>query len=199
MLAEVPLGQYLEDLGSNRPTPGGGSAGAVVASLGISLGLMALRLAQRRAQDDSRQLMQDWVQEGEELSRSFLNLAQADGEAYAELSRVRSLVRQGGQGAEAMAPVVEQAVRVPLQLGREAVRGLGLMFRILSVASPMVAPDVYAGSRFLHAALEGAWSNVRVNLAEVRDEVLLREAQERMQVQGQEAAVILAGMDENMS
>lgn len=201
MLADVRLGQYLEELGSDRPTPGGGSAGAVVASLGASLGLMALRLAQRRAESGSEQAMKigEWVQEGEELRQSFLELAQADGEAYAELSRVRAALRQGGQGAEDWSRAVERAVRVPLQLGREAVQGLDLMRRILSVTSPMVAPDVYAGSRFLHAALRGAWSNVRVNLAEVNDGVLLQEARENMEVQSREAAVILAGLDEDLS
>ncbi len=46
----LPAREFLRDLGSNSPTPGGGSAAALTGSIGVNLGHMVATFALKRAQ-----------------------------------------------------------------------------------------------------------------------------------------------------
>ena len=50
----LPAREFLQDLGSNSSTPGGGSAAALTGSIGVNLGHMVATFALKRAQKQGR-------------------------------------------------------------------------------------------------------------------------------------------------
>lgn len=183
MLKDQRLGDYLEQLGSADPAPGGGSAGGVAAALGARLGMMALRLARRRAGAGSAGEIDQRLERLEQLSQSFLQLAEADSRAYGEYSRVCRRLRAGEAAEGEVEEAAARAVQVPLDLAHNAAEALDLLARSQALVSNAVMADVWAGARLLHAALQGAWSNVEANLGQLARESQRQHARNQMQNQ----------------
>ena len=76
MLIRQSLKSYLNQLASESPAPGGGSASAVVASLGISLILMVARVAVKKVNLKEKKRVQKAISDLKKvMNREFSNVA----------------------------------------------------------------------------------------------------------------------------
>ena len=88
-LFDLTVRDFLSDLGSDSPAPGGGTVAALCGALGASLVAMVGRLSAGRPvapgtgeQADVWAKMETAVREGDELSKRFLSLMEEDTEAF---------------------------------------------------------------------------------------------------------------------
>jgi len=176
-LPELSLRSYSDLLASDAPVPGGGSASAVVASLGASLLAMVARLSQGRERYAPFAGTIDRALGSADRARTrLLELAQDDAAAYQSLVEARAAARASGQasgqGARAVQDAAREAARVPMAIVRECYAVMEHVDRMAGRSNLGAASDLDVAARLLEAGARGAGANVIVNLPAMGDERL---------------------------
>jgi formiminotetrahydrofolate cyclodeaminase len=168
-LVDRTLRTFSEDLASDRPVPGGGSASAYAGALGAALAAMVARIAARKAPGQH----DDFIDEADNLRGDLLRLAEDDSAAYSRVAEAMKLPKttdeEKKERAERMQSALLAAARVPLEIARTARRLLDACERGAALAPAGAASDIGVGALMAEAALRGAALNVMINLASLKD------------------------------
>jgi glutamate formiminotransferase / formiminotetrahydrofolate cyclodeaminase len=168
-LVDDSLRAFSDDLSSDRPVPGGGSAAAYAGALGAALCSMVLRISSKKASED----LGDRIAQLEGLRADFLRLVDDDAGAFARVAEAMRMPR-GTEQEKAERKQRSQsgllgAARVPLEVAKTARRLLDACEQAAAVASPRTVSDIGVGALMAETALRGAALNVMINLAALED------------------------------
>jgi len=179
-LIDRTLRTFSEELASERPVPGGGSAAAYAGSLGAALCAMVLRISAKK----SEQPLTDRITELDNLRSDFLRLVDDDSAAFARVSEALKLPRASAEEKarrkERMQAGFLAAARVPLEVAKTARRLLETCDQITPSAVPMTVSDIGVGALMAHTALRGAALNVMINLASLDDAAQVKALSEEL-------------------
>lgn len=168
-LAELTLRAFGEDLASDRPVPGGGSASAYVGVLGAALAGMVARIAAKKAPGEHDEL----IAEAENLRADLLRLVDDDSAAFAGVAAALKLPKtteeEKRERTARLQGALLGAARVPLEIARTSRRLLEVCERAAAIAPAAAASDIGVGALMAEAALRGAALNVMINLASLKD------------------------------
>jgi methenyltetrahydrofolate cyclohydrolase len=173
--AERPIGEWLEQLGSEAATPGGGAFAAVSASAGAALIAMVGRLTiGRKGFDDVEDRMRDLVEAADEHRVAFLELADRDSSAFDAVMAAFKLPKETEEQHAARASAIQEAyvgaAEVPLEVARRAVDLLELAEDATAMGNPNAASDGYSAAAALFAGALCAIANVEINASGLRDQ-----------------------------
>jgi glutamate formiminotransferase/formiminotetrahydrofolate cyclodeaminase len=170
-LVDRTLRAFSDDLASDAPVPGGGSAAAYAAALGAGLAAMVARIAAKKAPDDTS--LREYVTEMDDLRGDFLRLVDDDSAAYARVAEAMKLPKATDDEKKARSERIQTALlaasRVPLEVAKTSRRLLDACERGLAKAPPAAVSDIGVGAVMAEAALRGAAMNVMINLASLKD------------------------------
>jgi formiminotetrahydrofolate cyclodeaminase len=169
------IGNWLDELASASPAPGGGAAAALSASIGASLICMVCNLTIGKPKYAAfEEQMSAALATAEDARRVALRLADDDARAFEAVIAATRLPRSTEAQTVARAEAIQQALAgaaaVPLRIAEIAVRVIGLAEQILEGANKNVLSDVAVAASAARAALESAMVNVEINLAAMTDE-----------------------------
>ena len=168
-LVDRTLRSFSEDLASERPVPGGGSAAAYAGALGAGLCVMVLRISAKK----SEQPLADRITELDNLRSDFLRLVDDDSAAFTRVADAMKLPRATSEEKalrkERMQAGFLAAARVPLEVAKTARRLLEACDQVTPIAGPMTVSDVGVGVLMAQTALRAAALNVMINLASLDD------------------------------
>lgn len=171
-LLDLSLRDFARLLGSDRPTPGGGSAAAYAGALGAALAAMVGRIALKHTGEE-RDAVADLVEEAENLQSHFLRLVEDDSAAFDRVTAARKLPKSTEAErlarAEALQAALLAASRVPLDAAKAGRRLLQLCDRLVDRATASAVCDAGVGAVLAETALRGAAFNVMINLASLTD------------------------------
>ncbi len=172
---EQTLGEFLESLSSGAPTPGGGTAGAVLAATGCALVAMVGRLTVgKRGFEDVEESMKDMIERADLARREFLVMAQSDAHAFDGVMVAFKMPKETEPEKTARSAAIqtgyEQAASVPLHVARRAVSLLALAETATATGNPLAASDGLSGASALYCGALCAIANVEINTAGLRDE-----------------------------
>jgi formiminotetrahydrofolate cyclodeaminase len=185
MYLETPLQHYLDDLASDRPTPGGGSAAAVSGAMAASLVSMVTRLTLGKAeyaavQDEIGQILQ----QTEQLRARFMQLMQADIDAYGQLSACFKLPRATDEEKNARTAAIQaqlvEAAQVPLEMVEAAQVVAQLCLRVAEIGNKNVLSDIATATMLAVGAGNGAAWMVLTNLRALKDKARVEVLTERL-------------------
>jgi len=166
------LSRFLDELASEQPVPGGGTAAAIAGCLAAALAGMVVRLSLAREVGSATRL-EPWRHRADAVRRRLLELAQADAEAYQAVLVAYRLPRETPADKthrrEAVDAALQQAASVPLEvagLAREVLEMAGCLER---EGYRPAATDARVAAALARAALEGALANVTVNLDSMKE------------------------------
>jgi methenyltetrahydrofolate cyclohydrolase len=161
--------KFVSDLASRTPTPGGGSASALGASIGAALASMAAVFTSGEKYKAVEAQAAELDRSFAALRQKFLDLMDADIEAYGAYSAARALPKntpeEKAKRSAAMASANQQSTDVPERIVAAAVEGLALVEKLSGVTNPNLAGDVAVAAYFLEAAARGAAIQVLSNCA----------------------------------
>jgi glutamate formiminotransferase/formiminotetrahydrofolate cyclodeaminase len=170
-LVDRTLRAFSDELASDAPVPGGGSAAAYAAALGAGLAAMVARIATKKAPDDTA--LRDYIAEVENLRGDFLRLVDDDSAAYARVADAMKLPKASEDEKKARSERMQTALlaasRVPLEVAKTSRRLLDACERGLAKAPSAAVSDLGVGALMAEAALRGAAMNVMINLASLKD------------------------------
>lgn len=168
------VSEFLDQLASDSPTPGGGTASAVAGATGASLAAMVAALTLTREKFASaHDAIRPIAQAATHARLEFLTLAREDSEAYNLVVAARRLPKdteeQKATRERAIAAANHRATEVPMKTARLAGRILALLPELVEKGNPNAASDAGAAAILLEAAAEGALLNVGINLSGIED------------------------------
>jgi formiminotetrahydrofolate cyclodeaminase len=167
---DLTLREFSDQLASDAPVPGGGSAAAYAGAVGAALAAMVVRIALKKADDPA---LREYVGEVDNLRNDFLRLVDDDSAAYARVAEAMKLPRATDDEkklrTERMQAALLAASRVPLEIAKTSRRLLEACERATPKAPAAAVSDVGVGALMAAAALQGAAMNVMINLSSVKD------------------------------
>src|SRR5262249_7171570 len=179
-LVDRTLRSFSEDLASEGPVPGGGSAAAYAGALGAGLCAMVLRISAKKSEEP----FGDRIAELDNLPADFLRLVDDDSAACmrvaAAMKMPRATAEEKAARKERMQAGFLAAARVPLEAAKTARRLLEACDRTATNAVPMTVSDVGVGVLMAQTALRGASLNVMINLASLDDAAQVKALSEEL-------------------
>jgi formiminotetrahydrofolate cyclodeaminase len=182
---EEPLKGYCDALASGQPTPGGGSAAALVGALGAALNSMVANFTVGREKFAAVEAeVRALLEENERLRAELERLTQADTEAYAFVSRAYRMPRSSEEEKVSRRAAIQESLKTAAQVPEAAVRAchgvLKIAARLVDKGNPNLVTDVGVAARFAQAALACAAMNVEINLIQMTDEAYVDSCYARM-------------------
>lgn len=169
--------EFVSELASGSPVPGGGGAAAVAAALGTALGSMVgnLTLGKKKYADVEGE-MRDLIGRCTRLQTELLDQVRADAEGFAPLAEAYRL-RKDEPGRDAiLESATLKACEAPLRIMRLSCEAIEAMQDFAGKGSRLAVSDAGCGAALLSAALKAAALNVFINTKALRD----REKAEEM-------------------
>ena len=174
-LAKMNLREFCNETLSDSPAPGGGSVAALMGALGASLGGMVANLsAGKRGWDDKLEYFSNWAVKAQQLKDELLSLVDEDTAAFNKVMDAFALAKESTEEKAARAAAIAQATKyaaeVPLKVMETASKSYELLAEMAERGNPASVSDVGVGALATRACIEGAALNVRINLAQLKDE-----------------------------
>jgi glutamate formiminotransferase/formiminotetrahydrofolate cyclodeaminase len=170
--AEQAVPEFLDDVASSAPTPGGGSVAALAGSLASALATMVARLTigkKRYAEHDER--MRAVEKEGDALRRELFDLVAEDAKAYDGFVAASKLSQRTPEETatrdKALVSAARNAAAVPLRTAEACVRALELAAAVAEVGNANAVSDAGVAGWLARGGAEGAALNVAINLPSV--------------------------------
>jgi glutamate formiminotransferase/formiminotetrahydrofolate cyclodeaminase len=174
-LAKMNLREFCNETLSDSPAPGGGSVAALMGALGASLGGMVANLsAGKRGWDDKLEYFSNWAVKAQQLKDELLSLVDEDTAAFNKVMDAFALSKESTEEKAARVAAIEQATKsaaeVPLKVMETASKSYELLAEMADKGNPASVSDVGVGAIATRACIAGAALNVRINLAQLKDE-----------------------------
>lgn len=201
LVRKTTIENWLTDLASELPAPGGGAAAGVSAATGAALVSMVCNLTMGKPKfAEHEEVMREALAEAERLRIEALGLAEDDAEAFSGVMAAYKLPKGTDEEKAARTAAIQaglaEAAAVPLAVAKAAAQVVRLSGRILDGSNPNVLSDVAVAASSAKSALESAALNVDINLASIKDaevrERLASELNEALQAKVQAEAIMQA-------
>ena len=177
-LDQLTVRNFIQELGSDSATPGGGSAAALCGAMGAALSAMVARFTVGREKfRDAWERMEGIKQGSDELAERFLALVQEDTDAYQEVMAALRLPKETNDDRklrrEALQKALKKASSVPLETLRASERLIQIAKEAVEKGNPNTLTDAAAAVHLAHTAATVAAYNVRINLFSLKDDVFV--------------------------
>ena len=185
-LEQMSLSDFVAELGSHTPAPGGGSAAAVCGALGAALSAMVSRLTLgKQKYRDAWQSMEKIQQDSEHLSDHFLWLVQEDTDAYNEVVAAVRLPKETEEQKtsrdEALQAASKRAAEIPLYTLRAAEKLVLVAKEAVERGNPNTFTDAGAAVQLARTAALVASYNVQINLPGIRDKKFVEDSKREVE------------------
>ena len=172
--AQLSSKDFITELASESPVPGGGGAAALTAAIGTALCNMVGSLTVGKAKYASAQdEIQELKAKASALQDTLLVLIDKDAEVFLPLSQAYSLPKGTEEELARKTQVMEiclvECAEVPLAIMRACGEALVIAEDMEKVGTEIAMSDVGCGALTLKAALLSADLNVRINTNLMKD------------------------------
>lgn len=185
-LAKLSLRDFCNETLSDSPAPGGGSVAALLGALGVSLGGMVANLsAGKRGWEDQLPYFSEWAVKAQKLKDEMLSLVDEDTAAFNKVMDAFALPKDSAEAKSARSAAIasanKTAAEVPLRVMERAMIAYDLLDEMAAKGNPASISDVGVGLLAVHACIQGAALNVRINLAGLKDEPFREELRKKLE------------------
>ena len=176
---EYSIEKFLRELSSDMPSPGGGSTAALVAALASSLNSMVYSLTvNKKSFEKLSSEEKEKMIKFEDSSRKFTSLAQTfmekDRIDFTELMNSFKLPKDTEEEKLIRGKIIKEktfkAMESPLDLAKECLGFYENISFAVEFGNKNLISDAGVSAILLHAAIESAILNVKVNLNSLRKE-----------------------------
>ena len=180
MLTEKTVTQFLDELASNSPAPGGGSVAALAGAAGAALASMVCKLTiGKKKYADVQDEMTHVLQQTEELRKELTLLIEKDTEAFNTVMAAFGLPKGTDQEQTARSAAIQEATKsatlIPLQVMKVCDKAMTHALIVAQKGNKNSASDAGVAALMLRAGCAGAALNVRINLRSLNDADFVRQ------------------------
>jgi formiminotetrahydrofolate cyclodeaminase len=173
MLMDMTVRDFLKELASNSPAPGGGSVSALAGSLGAALVCMVARLSEKQPIPDGVEETAVVLARAEKLMAVLEKDVDADTEAFNQVMKAYGLPKGTELEKKERSRAIQQALKGaalhPMKVARECLDVLELCSWAAAHGNPNALSDAGVASLLAQSGIRGALYNVEINLSSIRD------------------------------
>ena len=171
---------FAEETSRESAAPGGGSISAYMGSLGAALGAMVANLSSHKRGWDGRcPEFSVWAEKGEDLMYQLLHLVDEDTCAFNKIMDAMSMPKKSDEEKAARAAAMEAATlyatQVPLRTMKTSYEVFDLVEEMAKEGNPNSVSDAGVGALAARSAVLGAFLNVKINAAGLKDRAVADE------------------------
>ena len=175
MLIDKKIRNFLDELASNSPTPGGGSVAALAGALGAALISMVGNLTVgKKKYEDIEEEIKRIISSSEKLRYELSKLIEEDVKVFNNFMSTYKMPKETEDEkrlrAEKMQESLIKAAKVPLKVAYKCLDILSLSKEVAEKGNINVVSDAGVAVLMAEAALESAILNVKINLGMIKDE-----------------------------
>ncbi len=180
MLIDKKVSNFLDELASNSPTPGGGSVAALAGVLGAALISMVGNLTVgKKKYEDVEEDIKKIINSSERLRYELSHLIEEDVKVFNNFMATYKMPKETEDEKKRRAEMIQEslikAAKVPLKVAYKCLDILSLSKEVAEKGNINVVSDAGVAVLMAEAALESALLNVKINLRMIKDEKVRTE------------------------
>lgn len=173
-LIDMTCKGFAIETASESPAPGGGSISAYMGALGAALGTMVANLSSHKpGWDADWEKFSKWAEKGQKIMSEMLHLVDEDTNAFNKIMDAFGLPKGSDAEKAARTAAIQEATlyatQVPLNTMRTAFSAFEIVEAMAQEGNPNSVSDAGVGALALWSAVQGAWLNVKINAAGLKD------------------------------
>jgi len=178
MLDNKTVKDFIEELGSNSPAPGGGSVAALCGSLSSALGSMVFNLTVGKKvyealNEEEKGLVNKHLAITSDLKNEFLTLMNEDTEAFTGVMNALKLPKETDEDKAIRSAKIQEgykeAIAVPLSVAKKAYEMYESILISVKYGNKNTISDGGVAALLAQCAIEGAIMNVKINLSAIKN------------------------------
>ncbi|MDD2682226.1 MAG: cyclodeaminase/cyclohydrolase family protein [Bacilli bacterium] len=187
-LIDLKVKQFIDEVDSNSPAPGGGSVSALLSVLGISLSKMVGHLSINKKKflklDESIQkTFKNNIIVLDNFKKELMPLIDADTESFNLIMKAYSLKKDSEEEIILRNKKIEaatiEAIKVPFRVAYLSLEALKVLDFILEYGNKQTISDLGVSVLALSSGIEGAIYNVMINLGSLKNERIISDYKEK--------------------
>ena len=172
---ERKIDEWMEDLYSKKPVPGGGGASALCGAMAASLdGMVANLTSGKKKYAEYQDQIEEILVQSDALKNEFLKQMEEDAIQFEPLSRAYSLPKNTPEEQierdRIMQAALLAAIEPPMEMMRLGAKTVELCEQLTVCGSRIAISDVGVSLTMARSAVEGAMMNVVINARLLKDE-----------------------------
>jgi len=180
VIKDKPIQQFLDELASKAPTPGGGSAAAIMGAMGAALVSMVCNLTLGKknyalVEDDIKAVLE----KSESLRLLLTDMIRADMNAFNQVMEAYGMPKITEEEQQARDSAIQLALKaatdIPLSCAKASSEVIELSRIVAEKGNKNVASDAGVAALAGYSALKSAALNVYVNLGAIKDEAFAQQ------------------------
>ena len=175
-LMSLPVGRFVDEVSSDAPVPGGGSAAALAGSLGAALAAMVANLTVGRTGHNDE--LSEMSERAQATKQALAEIVDEDARAFNGVMDAMRMPRttevEKHSRHQMLQAAYRRAAEVPLEAARLSLTALELARVAALRGRGDAASDAGTAALLARAAVEGAALNVVINLQTLEDETFVR-------------------------
>ena len=177
VLTGMTIREFAQELGSNSPAPGGGSASGLAGALAASLAKMVANLSGEGQEDN--------IARGQLLADQLLDLVNQDTDAFNQVMAAFKLPKGSDEEKQERRQAIQGATRlateVPLKIVETSLEVLELAKEMAFHGNKNALSDAGVAGLLGVAACRGASYNVLINLPGLKDAAFVEATKEHLE------------------
>lgn len=174
LAAKSLMKEFIEQVQSKEPTPGGGSVAALAGALGAALGEMVCRLTIMKKQyADVKAGFQNIRKKLDLLRNELTYLIEKDAQSFNAVMLASKKPKYSEHEIELRNTAIEEATKlaasVPVEVMEKTIEVMELLPNVAEKGNVNSVSDAGVANLIAKTALEGASLNVRINLGGIND------------------------------
>ncbi|MCR4439709.1 MAG: glutamate formimidoyltransferase [bacterium] len=174
-LVRMGVADFVDELSTESPAPGGGSVAALAGALAAALAAMVANLSVgKKGYEGVASELKEVATRAQELKDALLAAVDEDTRAFNRVMDAFALPKNTEEQKQARQAAIQEATRgatqVPLQVMQHAVQALELAAPVAEKGMSSAASDAGVSALMARAAVEAAALNVRINLGSLEDQ-----------------------------
>jgi formiminotetrahydrofolate cyclodeaminase len=179
MLQNLNVKEFIDELSSNSPAPGGGSAAALSAALASALGSMVFNLtinkkAYNEYEEDIKNNILKSLENTDTNKNEFLNLMDKDAEEFLELMSAFKLPKNSEEEKNLREIKIQEGYQKALEIPYKVANKAFELYKYIEIAAKYgnknAISDAGVAALLVQTAVESAVLNVKINLSSIKDE-----------------------------
>ncbi|MGL5695063.1 MAG: cyclodeaminase/cyclohydrolase family protein [Peptostreptococcaceae bacterium] len=184
MLQDLTVKDFIEELGSKSPAPGGGSVSALSASLASTLVTMVLNLTIGKKEyieyeDFIKNEIIKSLNSAEYNKDKFLYLMERDTSAFLSLMEAFKMPKNSEEEMQIRKKKIQEGnnetLEIPLEVAQKAYKLYDYIDIAIEYGNKNALSDTGVAALLVETAIEGALLNVKINILSLKDEIYKKE------------------------
>jgi len=181
MLADMKLEEFLDELASSSPAPGGGSVSALLGGLSSALTSMVCRLTEnKKGYEQFNEEIKKVLEESESIRKRTMELIDEDTKIFNEVMSAFKMPKNDLARQKKIQDAMRKATEVPLKTMRECYKALELARVVAEKGNVNSVSDAGVAALTANTGVLGASLNAIINLKFIKDNDFVEKTTEEV-------------------